>query len=507
MKKIVLLPLDERPCNYDFPYKLFQSDELNLVRPKELGDKKTPGDIQKIKEFLLEECKDAFGLIVSVDTLLYGGLIPSRLHKETVETLKGRLEVFKELKASNPELKIYAFNCIMRCPSYSNADEEPDYYDYYGEQIFKQGVAKHKVVLGMETEENWMKLRNEIPEEVITDFEERRAINRTLNMEIIHYYKEGFIDALVIPQDDSAPFGYTAIDQQEIRSLIQREGLTDEVILYSGADEVALSLTARLVNDINGVHPKVYVKYATEAAKMMIPKYEGVRLGTTIGFHILSAGCIQVENEENADIIMIVTAPDDKMEEAFYQPQISPSYNAERNMAEIMRYVNQKIAEGKRVAITDNAYSNGGELDLIRMMNKHQILMDVCAYAGWNTNGNTLGTVLAEAVYDYHFGVTAQKQNFLVERYLEDMAYCGHVRLNVTNEIANTELATFATKEIQDKVAAMTKEQLEAFAKEYMPSIADKVEIQHVSMPWKRMFEVRLDATYNAQETNYEITS
>lgn len=507
MKKIVLLPLDERPCNYDFPYKLFQSDELNLVRPKELGDKKTPGDIQKIKEFLLEECKDAFGLIVSVDTLLYGGLIPSRLHKESVETLKGRLEVFKELKEQNPDLKIYAFNCIMRCPSYSNADEEPDYYDYYGEQIFKQGVAKHKVVLGMETEENWMKLRNEIPEEVITDFEERRAINRTLNMEIIHYYKEGFIDALVIPQDDSAPFGYTAIDQQEIRSLIQKECLTDEVILYSGADEVALSLTARLINDINGVHPKVYVKYATDAAKMMIPKYEGVRLGTTIGFHILSAGCIQVENEENADIIMIVTAPDDKMEESFHQPSISPSYNAERNMAEIMRYATQKIAEGKRVAITDNAYSNGGELDLIRMMNKHQILMDVCAYAGWNTNGNTLGTVLAEAVYDYYFGVTAQKQNFLVERYLEDMAYCGHVRANVTKEIADTELATFGTKEIQDKVAAMTKEQLEAFAKEYMPSIADKIEIQHVSMPWKRMFEVRLDATYNAQETSYEIIS
>ena len=44
----------------------------------------------------------------------------------------------------------------------------------------------------------------------------------------------------------------------------------------------------------------------------------------------------------------------------------------------------------------------------------------------------------------------------------------------------------------------MTKEQLEAFAKEYLTSIADKVEIQHVSMPWKRMFEVRLDATYNA---------
>ena len=498
MRKIVLLPLDERPCNYDFAYKLFQSDDLKIVRPKELGDKKTPADIQKVREFLLEECKDAFGLIVSVDTVLYGGLIPSRLHKEDVETLKGRLEVFKELKELNPQLKIYAFTCIMRCPSYSNADEEPDYYDFYGEQIHKQGIAKHKVVLGMETEENWLKLRGEIPEEVLADFEDRRAINRVLNMETIRYYKEGLIDALVIPQDDSAPLGYTAIDQQEIRSLIQKECLTDEVILYSGADEVALSLTARLVNDIAGVHPKVYVKYATEAAKMMIPRYEGVRLCTTIGFHILSAGCIQVDDEKEADIIMIVTATDSIMDEAFHQPSISPHYNAERNMAEIMRYMVQKIAEGKRVAVADNAYSNGGELDLIRMMNKRGVLMDVCAYAGWNTNGNTLGTVMAEAVYDYHFGVTSQKQNFLVERYLEDMAYCGHVRANVTEAIQGTELESFGTKEAQDAVAAMAKEQLADFAKEYMPSIADKIAIQHVSMPWKRMFEVRLDATYNA---------
>ena len=85
--KIVLLPLDERPCNYEFPMKLFSHDKVEIVRPKKLGNKKTPASFETIVEFLREECKDASGLVVSMDMLLYGGLIPQRLVTEqTVST-------------------------------------------------------------------------------------------------------------------------------------------------------------------------------------------------------------------------------------------------------------------------------------------------------------------------------------------------------------------------------------------------------------------------------------
>ena len=497
MKKIVLLPLDERPCNYDFVYKLFQSDELAIVRPKQLGTKKLPADYENIKEFLFKECEEAFGLILSVDMLLYGGLVPSRMHQEDVETLKERLQVIKQLKEKNPKLKIYAFHCIMRCPSYDNADEEPDYYEYYGARLFEYGVAKHKVQLGLAPAEEAEALKERIPEKVLADFEARRAVNRTLNMETVRYYTEGVIDALVFPQDDSAPLGYTAIDQMQVRRAIQEAGMTDEILLYSGADEVALSLTARMLNDMKGHQPRVYVKYATEAAKHMIPKYEGVRLCTTIGFHILSAGCIPVEQEDSADILMVVTAPDEQMEEAFDQPSISPHYNAERNMAEILRYIRENLSKGKRVAVADNAYSNGGELDFIRMLNKHGILMDVSAYAGWNTNGNTLGTVLAQAVYDFYYGDTQQRKDFLVERYLEDVGYCSYARGIVTNEISEYMNEAFSTEGSAQKVAEQAGKHLEEFADRYLSSIADQIRITHVSMPWKRMFEVRLDAEFH----------
>ena len=148
--KIVLLPLDERPCNYEFPMKLFSHDKVEIVRPKKLGNKKTPASFETIVEFLREECKDASGLVVSMDMLLYGGLIPSRLHHEEKETLLERIKILKEIRESNKNLIIYAFQVIMRCPDYSSDDEEPDYYRIYGKEIKELGVAVHKSRLGID---------------------------------------------------------------------------------------------------------------------------------------------------------------------------------------------------------------------------------------------------------------------------------------------------------------------------------------------------------------------
>lgn len=66
-----------------FPERLFLNEDFNIVRPETLGNKKLPADLDKLASFLRKECKDADGLILSVDTLLYGGLIPSRIHHET----------------------------------------------------------------------------------------------------------------------------------------------------------------------------------------------------------------------------------------------------------------------------------------------------------------------------------------------------------------------------------------------------------------------------------------
>ena len=60
-KKIVIVPLDERPCNMLFPERLFLNEDFNIVRPETLGNKKQPADLDKLASFLRKECKDADG--------------------------------------------------------------------------------------------------------------------------------------------------------------------------------------------------------------------------------------------------------------------------------------------------------------------------------------------------------------------------------------------------------------------------------------------------------------
>ncbi len=115
------------------------NNEINLVRPEksDLGLKKTPAEYLSVKSFLSRECADADYLILAVDMLLYGGIVPSRLHHLSQEEIFSRVDFIGTLKKFNPNLKIFAFSLVMRCPTYSCGDEEPDYYETYGEQIFR----------------------------------------------------------------------------------------------------------------------------------------------------------------------------------------------------------------------------------------------------------------------------------------------------------------------------------------------------------------------------------
>ena len=140
--KIVMVSLDERPCNHLYPQLMPKGDyELVMIPSELLGNKKVPADTKVIHDWILDNVKDADVVILSMDTVCFGGIVPSRLHYETYDTLSQRTRIIEEIKEVNSNIKIYAFELIMRCPTYSSSDEEPDYYQTYGRKIHLYGVV------------------------------------------------------------------------------------------------------------------------------------------------------------------------------------------------------------------------------------------------------------------------------------------------------------------------------------------------------------------------------
>ena len=498
MKKIVYLPLDERPCNAMFVPKLFSGEQLNIVIPPKMGCKKTPAEWTDIQAFLQKECADADGLVMSMDMLLYGGLIPSRLHRLTKEEVEQRMTLISDLKKCNEKLLIYAFQCIMRCPSYPSSDEEPDYYEDFGAEIHMIGNIRHRASLGLCEEKELEPLCEKVPQEYLDDYLNRRAFNMQFNLKALELLRDAVIDFLIIPQDDSAPYGFTALDQHVVRAKIAELRLGARVLVYPGADELGLTLTSRMALHFAGLRPKVYVKYAASGAPSVIPLYEDRPLGESIKYQLIAAGCRIATSLSEADFVMPVSCPGSVMREAAAQPVTDPNYAVERTLAEFILFIQDCLEEGRIVTLCDNAYANGGDLELLAMLDQSELLDKLHGYAGWNTSANTLGTTIAEGVHALLEGVTPAHKDFLAHRYVEDMGYCGKIRGKVVDQrLPEHGLDYFNARDQRGLVSGIVREELEAFVKETMPSIAEHIEITDVWMPWKRMFEVGLHVKWN----------
>ncbi|WP_162163991.1 DUF4127 family protein [Acholeplasma hippikon] len=495
MRKIAVLPLDERPCNYQFNQLLVKGTPYEVVAPELsiLGDKKMKGDLDKINAWVKEVAKDVDGMVIAVDTLVYGGIVPSRLHHDSIETLIDRLNVLKEIKDTYPNIKIYAYNLIMRNPKYSSADEEPDYYEYMGREIHLYGVYQHKQQLGIlsaEEEIHFNEIKQSINQENLYDYIVRRDKNIAVNLAFLKLVEEGIIEFGIVPQDDSSPYGLTATDQIRVRKAIKDLNIELTCYMYPGADEVTNVLLARMINNYENKQPLVYLHYASITGGMQIPLYEDRLLNETIKYQVLAAGGILVSSMQEAELVLLVNVPATGMVEAPRQNEPRLSYDADRNLIEYVEFANYALNKGKKVIIGDVAYGNGGDLNLLKLLRQKGLLMKISAYAGWNTSSNTLGTCIPQGMFDFLFPNRKENLDFLGLRYVEDFGYCSVVRSKVSKTLVEPN-NYFLIDGKHGLVVEQIKNELNAFIEkelngEYIFTITD------IYSPWNRMFETGL---------------
>lgn len=496
--KIQFLPLDERPCNEAYIRHLYgfsNKVHVEVIDKKDLGHKKTPTSWSKIRKFL-DESSGYDASVLSLDMFFYGGLIPSRLHLMESDDLHDRFTYLKSYLKRNEGTKIYAFQTLMRTPHYNSSEEEPDYYGQYGEKIFRKAYLEDKKDRdGLTNQEESELLDIAIPDPILEDYTHRRQFNLSVLKKTLKLVQDGWIDFLVIPQDDSSPYGYTAQEQRQLYQYIETFQLWDRVMIYPGADEVALSLISRSILEQSRKTFKVYPVYSSTLGPYIIPLYEDRPMYETLKSHLNVIGIQLSETARDADYILAINAPGRCMEEASQQKHRDVSYSSHRNLSMFIQQIETFLCEGHRVALLDTAYANGGDLVLTSRLDKQKLLERLCAYSAWNTHANSLGTLLSMLTIMYVEGEEERFKCFsLSYRLIEDLLYQAQVRQDVIRETLPKLNASYYDFNYHQK--EVEKDIYHRLRKSYNAMHISKkypFKVKSIYMPWNRMFEIGMD--------------
>lgn len=489
MVKVIYVPLDERACNYYFPQKLADmTDGIELLVPayEKMGSLKTPADYQAVWEWVFQNAPSCEYAILSVDTLVYGNIINSRTHYRTCEQCEKTLDNFRKLKKINPNIKIHAFNLVARVAAYNDAHEDPDYWQEHGFHIWRYTYLTDKIArehAGEEEKEELRKLAASIPQEYLADFIERRKVDRFTNLFCVDLVKEGVFDLLTVPKDDTAEYGYAAMDQAAIAEKVRRERLMDRVLVYPGADEVGSVLFTRVFNLIKGYTPRVYVRYSSILGPTIVPKYEDRPLHESIKSQITSLGGIVEDNAGQSDCMLAVNSPGKYMIEAADQATKDLTFTSHINMHEFLRYVDYYVKNyAKSVGIAEVSVCNGCENEFMDYAAIAGIFDKVQAVGGWNTSQNTIGVVLAQTIiasYYHNFSDSYEKFRRSEEFKLRSIVCDWLFQSNV--------LRTFLKE---------TKETINPFALDDFYDTVKKYFIQHLN----QLIEEKLKGSYKGAD-------
>lgn len=508
--QVAFLPLDSRPINFSGPMKAALSAGMELVAPEKdsLGNLEEAGNSNELATWLMEQKDEVQAYVVSADMLAYGGLVASRMSDVSLEEALERIEVIKDLKEAHRHIPVYVHDSIQRLAITASSQEMLIHYNNIREWAILYDRVHH---FGQdEYKEELEQYEKEIPVHVLEEYLSTRLRNHTINMELLKYVKDGYIDYLVLSVDDAAEYGLQRHEKEQLIEKVKELQIEDKVEIYSGTDENGFTLLARLATYFYNVKPKVYVQYIGLPSNDYVANYEDIPLIENVQKHLRVVGANVVSSKEEAHIHLHVYLRD---------------WSKERHdmINEGVHAVKQSIESGKYTIVADTGFYKDVPF-LIRKLRDEQLVNELFSYAAWNTAGNTIGVVSGHAVmrYSYLHGNSNQHESvkrmatknhveYLLHRYVKDNGYKieiidqvsdyvtnrGLDRRNLTEDAKHiTEYAhTLIERNFQEWYQYFLTDPIVVERKEHenlTESISD-YELTHVSFPWNRLFEAEID--------------
>jgi Protein of unknown function (DUF4127) len=434
VKSLVFLPLDARPVCYQTPQLLMNMANITPLMPpaEKLGNLKTPANLEALFQWLAPLATLNAPIIVALDLVAYGGLIPSRIGLETQAVLQQQLARFYGMLNAST---VYGYSSILRIPTYDNAEEEPDYWAVYGSKLQQFSSLTHQAMLA----ETAMPAYPEgVPLEVVLDFLNRRHRNFSLNQFHLACLANHQLDALVFCEDDRTPFGLNVAEAQELKSAIEAENLQTSASVQTGADEIGHCLLALQLNTVATVTPAVWVVYTHPNGAESGALFDGLPLEAVVTQRLVTCGLARATSYEVADLVLLVHCPAAEKGMGDYCENRPPVLEAEAQYALATAEISKAKTSQKPVVIADVASANGGDVGFFEtvLVPQPSWCEWLYGYAGWNTPGNSIGSALAmgsirlRAEAEGAFQLL-YFQHLLAIRLADDVAYQAKVRFQL----------------------------------------------------------------------------
>jgi len=485
---LVFLPVDERFCTRDYFLYLAEAAGISVKTPPVhyLGAKKIPPDMERLHSWLEKNVVSGDLLVISIDMLIHGGLIPSRMSLETLETLSKRLSILKRIKGMG--CSVYASISVTRTPFYNSAEEEPDYWEYFGERIYDLSRLLAKRVMDGDMLSSIGTDSVDIPSWIVEDYVTRRERNFALVSQVLDLVADGTIDFLNLVLDDNSAESLSLAEARRHAARVDSLGIGDKVAIHAGADESTLTLLSKSLVDIYGSSPSFEVIYTSPAHRDFIPPYEGSPLHEGVKNHVEAAGG---RIDEKGEIVLLVNNPDSAVESPD-QPEIPESIAPYDEVSKAIESL-----KGRVLGIADVKYVNGADNYLVRLLlERFDIDWTRANFAAWNTAGNTLGTVCAYSIIEHlgavgHLKLDEEKLKVLQAIFfLEHWGFQANVRQDLIREAKERGVLPWTVMPIEEWAAEYTAEKLMPY-KEVLDKAMDVDRAGlRVWFPWHRSFEI-----------------
>lgn len=450
--RILLVPLDDRPVTGRLPQRIGAVAGAEVVLPPDawIGNLTRLAEREALTAWVESESDGAAAVVLALDTLAYGGLVGSRQNRESPSRITERLLPLWQVRDRHPDMPIAGFATIPRLSATAAAEEEAPYWADHGAAIARFSELFHRATADPAWQADLEAARQAIPAAVMDDYLGARNRNLQVNRLLIEWTAAGVFDLLYLTVDDSATWGLNVLETQQLAALVAERGLTDRVLIYPGADEVACSLLSRLLLRRANIAPAFFPVYSHEGGEDAVTMYEGLPLRDTLARHLQAAGVTLAASPETADCQLFLHAPAERGGDFWLGIDLPDDLTAVADW--FVGAIATAMQMGAPVAVADVVWANAAHPAFVQRLIETAPVRNLMAFAGWNTAGNTLGTVLAHAAMRHLAlerggDLQAQEeahQRLLFERFAEDWLYMGIERPAAVNRDVAVDLNDLA---------------------------------------------------------------